>query len=76
MADDNEGLFSPEQEEWIKEPVSGLQRQREPPPADTTGQGSSSGVGSVTEKLVRAKLVRPDHFWMQKLVRPDQIRST
>jgi len=28
MADDNEGLFSPEQEEWIKELVSGLQRQK------------------------------------------------
>ena len=46
MADDNEGLLSPEQEEWIKELVSGLQRQREPPPATTTGQGSSSGVVS------------------------------
>jgi len=49
MADDNEGLFSPEQEEWIKELVSGLQRQREPPLAATAGQGSSSGVVSSSD---------------------------
>jgi len=28
MVDDNEGLFSPGQEKWIKELVSGLQWQR------------------------------------------------
>ena len=35
-----------------------------------------SMCGPVTEKLVRVKLVPPDQFWMQKLVRPDQIKST
>ena len=38
--------------------------------AKTKVQGGCHG------KLVRATLVRQDQFWMQKLVRPDQIRST
>jgi len=58
MADDNEGLFFPEQEEWIKQFVSGLQQQREPPPAATTGQGSPSGVASSSDSPSTARNLR------------------
>ena len=58
MADNGDVLFSPEQEEWIKELVSSLQRQRDPSPPVTTTVGTSSGIGSSSDNTSTAGNLR------------------
>jgi len=58
MADNGDVLFSPEQEEWIKELVSSLQRQRDPSPPATNTVGTSSGIGSSSDNTSTAGNLR------------------
>ena len=54
MADNDDVLFSPQQEEWIKELASSLHNRRDPSPPATTTVGTSLGIESSPDNMSSA----------------------